>query len=503
MTVYPGVKIRVVTELSNFATLDASSLVEFVMYRRGNPFTTHGTTMTMVLTNADGKLEGNEPKSSIITIPGDGEIEVFGRFSFITPNSPPYSSVYEKKARSLKIQILRGSGTNWFNVFATSVPTSGTYSLPTTTIRVKKDDQIRLAPTTGISDSSRSGVYQSNTAIVAFRSAEDDPSLGVGIDYSNGTTITSQTSDYASGTEAVFDGTITSNKSGNEYGIKHIASSSTFVQLDSVGSDSQDVPFDVSVGDQCVLTQAYSIVNGLNTYTRKTGSGLYTMKFTDTIDEIGFGADHVPASATTLKAVEIGKGVASLVEYCFCGCAKLESVTIPATVKRIGGTSTFQDCTSLKSIKFMGDSTWTPAICTFKGLTAITKIDLSPVTSLTALGKNAIRDCPELTELDIRNITEFEGVGTIVDCAALAKITLSQNLTSTAFEKTAFRNIPSLKMINVMNWSGTKDDAITYKTNVISKIKNQYLKATYADITVCFYVGSDTSSEMKALISGL
>lgn len=264
MTVYPGVKIRVVAELSNSATLDASSSVEFVMYRRGNPFTTHGTTMTMVLTNANGKLDGNEPKSSIITIPGDGEIEVSGRFSLTATNTVSYSTVYERNAKSLKIQILRGSGTNWFNVFATSVPTSGTYSLPTTTIRVKKDDQIRLAPSTGISDSSRNGVYQSNTAIVAFRSAEDDPSLGVGIDYSNGTTITSQTSDYASRTAAVFDGTTTSNKSGNEYGIKHIASSSssTFVQLDSVGSDSQDVPFDVFVGDQCVLTQAYSIVNG-------------------------------------------------------------------------------------------------------------------------------------------------------------------------------------------------------------------------------------------------
>lgn len=140
---------------------------------------------------------------------------------------------------------------------------------------------------------------------------------------------------------------------------------------------------------------------------------------TDTIDEIGFGVENVPASAAILKAVEIGKGVTGLGEYCFCGCKKLESVTIPATVKRIGGTSTFQDCTSLKSIEFMGDSTWTPAICTFKGLTAITKTDLSPVTSLTALGKDAIRNCSELTELDIRNITEFAGIGTIVNCAAL------------------------------------------------------------------------------------
>jgi hypothetical protein len=74
ITAYPGIKLRVVSELSGSATLDRSSFVEYVMYRRGNEFTTHGKTMMIVLTNVDGKLAGNAPKSSTITIPNDGEI---------------------------------------------------------------------------------------------------------------------------------------------------------------------------------------------------------------------------------------------------------------------------------------------------------------------------------------------------------------------------------------------------------------------------------------------
>lgn len=413
--------------------------------------------------------------------------------------------MYEKSAKSLKIQILRSGNPNWFNVFATSVPTAGTYTLPTVTLRVKSGDQIRLAPSTGIANSSRNGVYQSNTAIVAFRSAQDDATLAEAIDYTDGTSITSETANYTSGTAAAFDGTTTTNKSGNEYGIKSIASSSSssFVQLNTIDGTPYDTPFDVSFDDTCLLTQAYSIVNSASSYTRTNGHGLYSMKFTDTIESLAFGAKTAPASVMSLKSIKIGKGVTSLGEYCFSGCSKLESLTIPATVRNIGGTSTFQDCTSLKSITFMDDSTWSDATSTFDGLSSITKIDLSPVTSLTVLGKNAVADCPKLTDLDIRNVTTFYTLGTVVNCASLTTLTLSPNLVTTAFGKAAFKGLPALTRINIMNWTGTQDTAITYKTNVLSKIKNSELKATYQNVTVCFYAGSDTSSETKAIITGL
>lgn len=57
----------------------------------------------------------------------------------------------------------------------------------------------------------------------------------------------------------------------------------------------------------------------------------------------------------SLETVELGEGIKSLPDYLFRDCKKLKNVTVPSTVKSLGG-DIFYNCSSLEYVKFMGSS---------------------------------------------------------------------------------------------------------------------------------------------------
>lgn len=57
----------------------------------------------------------------------------------------------------------------------------------------------------------------------------------------------------------------------------------------------------------------------------------------------------------SLETVELGEGITSLPDYLFIDCKKLKNVTVPSTVKSLGG-DIFYNCSSLEYVKFMGST---------------------------------------------------------------------------------------------------------------------------------------------------
>lgn len=57
----------------------------------------------------------------------------------------------------------------------------------------------------------------------------------------------------------------------------------------------------------------------------------------------------------SLETVELGEGITSLPDYLFYECKKLKNVTVPSTVKSLGG-DIFYNCSSLEYVKFMGST---------------------------------------------------------------------------------------------------------------------------------------------------
>lgn len=172
-------------------------------------------------------------------------------------------------------------------------------------------------------------------------------------------------------------------------------------------------------------------------------------------------------SATTIKSVKLPNTLTEISNAAFRG-TPITEITIPASVKKLQGSvfqgctklakvtfegdymeefsGSFQNCTSLRSVvcprrvdmisydMFTGCSNLTEVVLPenlkeipssmFDGCKKLTKIDVPH--TVTKVGMSAFANCG-VTELDLRNVTEFEGF-CFNGCKALKKVILSSTL---------------------------------------------------------------------------
>lgn len=172
-------------------------------------------------------------------------------------------------------------------------------------------------------------------------------------------------------------------------------------------------------------------------------------------------------SATTIKSVKLPNTLTEISNAAFRN-TPITEIVIPASVKKLQG-SVFQNCTKLAKVTFEGDymeefsgsfqncTSLRSIVCprrvdmisydmfrdcsnltevvlpenikeipsgTFEGCRKLTKIDV-PAT-VTKIGMSAFGNCG-VTELDLRNVTEFEGF-CFTGCKSLKKVTLNSSL---------------------------------------------------------------------------
>ena len=159
---------------------------------------------------------------------------------------------------------------------------------------------------------------------------------------------------------------------------------------------------------------AWTLTLVSDTYDSASSAGTVTFSGTGlTIPDGAF-------SATTISEVTIGKGVTTIGEYAFNGCADLTTLSIPKTVTSIGD-GAFWHCTSLgeivipNTVTSVGDflffeSTSLSAATlpageteikdgTFQGCSALTSFDIP--SGVTSIGSSAFRGTTSLTTLTI------------------------------------------------------------------------------------------------------
>ena len=170
-------------------------------------------------------------------------------------------------------------------------------------------------------------------------------------------------------------------------------------------------------------------------------------------------------NCSEIKAVVIGKGVASIGNNAFAGCTSLTSITIPTSVTSIGGQA-FKGCTSLPSITIPTSVTSIGASA-FAGCTSLTNIEIP--TSVTSIGDNAFAGCSGLASVILKPITPptlgsgaFEGNASgrkiYVPYASLTDYTVAENWSAYAG--------------NIVCYNGTCGDDVYYSYDSTSKTLN-------------------------------
>ena len=172
-----------------------------------------------------------------------------------------------------------------------------------------------------------------------------------------------------------------------------------------------------------------------------SASTIKSVKLPNTLTEISNAAFR----GTPITEITIPASVKKLQGSVFQGCTKLAKVTFEGDyMEEFSGS--FQNCTSLRSVvcprrvdmisydMFTGCSNLTEVVLPenlkeipssmFDGCKKLTKIDVPH--TVTKVGMSAFANCG-VTELDLRNVTEFEGF-CFNGCKALKKVILSSTL---------------------------------------------------------------------------
>ena len=150
------------------------------------------------------------------------------------------------------------------------------------------------------------------------------------------------------------------------------------------------------------------------------------------VEPVVFNTSDIVGDKATITSYEIPEGVTEIGNNTFSGCTKLESVTLPSTLTKIG--SGAFSYTSLKSVVI-------PA-------------------SVTEIGDHAFSGCSSLTSIDIPEGVTKIGSGAFYGCTSLTSITIPASVTEIG--NYAFQNCTSLKSV-VIPASVTE---IEYNTNV-------------------------------------
>ena len=146
--------------------------------------------------------------------------------------------------------------------------------------------------------------------------------------------------------------------------------------------------------------------------------------------------DGVPANLV------IPKGITKIAGGAFVGCNRLESVTIPGSVKTIGEDITleefeekgmdvedvlvFYNCGSLRNVT-IEKGVKTIGIVAFFGCKSLESVTIP--NSVTKIGEEAFRDCASLTSVSIPNSVTTIGDRAFAVCKSLTSVTIPNSVT--------------------------------------------------------------------------
>ena len=201
----------------------------------------------------------------------------------------------------------------------------------------------------------------------------------------------------------------------------------------------------------CKNTKIPNSVTGIGAYAFIC-SGLTSITIPASVTKIG---DGVFQGCSNLKSIIISEGVTEIGSEAFVSCSNLTSITIPASVTKIGTwNNLFQSCNSLTHIEIAGGNTVYDsrencnAIIETKTNTLISGCKNTTIpSSVTKIGQGAFFYCGGLTSIVIpAGVTEI-GDATFWGCKNLTSVSLPNSLIKIGGD--AFRECESLTSITI------------------------------------------------------
>ena len=176
-------------------------------------------------------------------------------------------------------------------------------------------------------------------------------------------------------------------------------------------------------------------------------------------------AQNIRLNGSKIASVTVPEGVTEL-NYTFDGFKDLIRVMLPKSLTGIGE-GTFDNCTSLTSVTFAGDSQLTTigssAFCNCTSLISVTIPD-----GVTSIGNDAFSGCSSLTGITLPESVTSIGSGAFSWCSSLTGITLPEGVTSIGDE--AFYQCSSLTGITIPEGVTSIEDEAFYQCSSLTGI---------------------------------
>ena len=153
--------------------------------------------------------------------------------------------------------------------------------------------------------------------------------------------------------------------------------------------------------------------------------------------------ENFAENMANLEVITLPKGMTSIGNWAFDGCAALTSISLPEGVKSIGDYA-FEGCTSLTSISLPKGLT-SIGSSAFEGCKALTSISLPE--EVTSIGSSTFEGCKALTSISLPKELKSMRGRAFYDCEALTSISLPKGVTSIGYS--AFSGCKALTSISL------------------------------------------------------
>ena len=204
--------------------------------------------------------------------------------------------------------------------------------------------------------------------------------------------------------------------------------------------------------------------------------------------KMGDGENFVFRGSPSIKEINIGNNVKYLPDFAFAYCDKIETITFPQSIKRVGYNA-FLDCTSLSKIIYDAYSAEKFDIYAFHNCESIRELVFGE--NVNTIADNAFIDFNFLTEVKLPNSITSIGSQAFSGCSNLTKVDLPSSLTTInnfAFSGTKLANINlpgELQIIGSDAFYGCEFTEITIPENVTNI--GEYAFGRCNNLTTIYY----------------